>query len=383
VELLERETHFAMLDTWLEEVRRSGRGQMVLLGGEAGAGKTALVRAFGERHRSAAVLVGGCEALFTPRPLGPLVDIAAEVGGELAELTDRGASAGEVLVALGRALRGVSVVVVEDLHWADEATLDVVHLLGRRVASIPALVVATYRDDELGRDHPFRVVLGQLGAAHRVTVGPLSPGAVARLAAAQGIDGAVLHSRTGGNPFFVTEVLARGGVSMPGSVRDAVLARAARTPAAARRLLEAVAVARPRAEIWLLERIAADDLSELEACLGSGMLRAEADAVGFRHEIARAAIEDELPPDRRVGLHRAALAALAGRAEPARLATTPRPPTTASLCSSTPRRRGSGRHGSVRIVRPPPTSPPRCSARVTSSRRGERRCSNGGPRSAS
>ena len=122
------------------------------------------MRAFGERHRSVAVLAGGCEALFTPRPLGPLLDIAAEVGGELAELTERGASAGEVLAALGRALRGPSIVVLEDLHWADEATLDVVQLLGRRVARMPALVIATYRDDELGRDHPLRVVLGELGA---------------------------------------------------------------------------------------------------------------------------------------------------------------------------------------------------------------------------
>ena len=114
---------------------------------------------------------------------------------------------------------------------------------------MPALVIATYRDDELERDHPLRVVLGELGGAHRMTVEPLSPGAVARLAAAHGVDGAGLYARTGGNPFFVTEVLARRGASTPGSVRDAVLARAARLSAPARRLLEAVAVARPRAEI--------------------------------------------------------------------------------------------------------------------------------------
>ena len=321
MELLEREKHLAMLEASLAEVRDTGSGRMLLLGGEAGAGKTALVRAFGERQRSVAVLAGACEALFTPRPLGPLLDIAAEVGGELAEVTERGASAGEVLGALGRAIRGPSVVVLEDLHWADEATLDVVHLLGRRAARMPALVIATYRDDELEREHPLRIVFGDLGtAAHRVTVEPLSPGAVARLAAAHGVDGAALHARTGGNPFFVTEVLARRGAGTPGSVRDAVLARAARLRAPTRRLLEAVAVARPRAEIWLLERIAAEELPELEACLASGMLRAEGDAVGFRHEIARATIEDELSPDRRVALHRAALAGLVGRSEPARLA---------------------------------------------------------------
>ena len=185
-----------MLDGWLADVRAGGRGRLVLLAGEAGVGKTALVGAFGERHPSVAVLAGGCEALFTPRPLGPLLDIALEVGGELAELTERGASASEVLVALGRALRGPSMVVLEDLHWADEATLDVVQLLGRRVARMPALVIATYRDDELTRDHPLRVVLGELSGAQRMTVRPLSQAAVARLAAQHGVDGAVLHAHT-------------------------------------------------------------------------------------------------------------------------------------------------------------------------------------------
>ena len=187
MELIEREEHFAALDGRLAEVRAGERGQIVLIGGEAGVGKTALVRAFGERQRSVAVLVGGCEALFTPRPLGPLLDIASEVGGELAEVTERGASAGEVLMALGRALRGPSIVVLEDLQWADEATLDVVQLLGRRVVGMPALVIGTYRDDELEGDHPLRVVLGELRGAHRLTVGPLSAGAVARLAAPHGV----------------------------------------------------------------------------------------------------------------------------------------------------------------------------------------------------
>ena len=142
---------------------------MVLLAGEAGVGKTALVRAFGERQPSVAVLAGGCEPLFTPRPLGPLLDIAAEVGGELAELTERGASAGEVLVALGRARCAAR----RSSSWRictgptrRRSISCSCSAAGWR--GMPALVIATYRDDELARDHPLRVVLGELRAAHRM-----------------------------------------------------------------------------------------------------------------------------------------------------------------------------------------------------------------------
>ena len=311
------------------------------------------------------MLTGGCEALFTPRPLGPLLDIAAS-RRRPDVATERGASAGDVLGGAGRAR--LTIVVLEDLHWADEATLDFVQLLGRRVAGMPALVIATYRDDELGRDHPLRVVLGQLSAAHRMHVAPLSAGAVARLARRTGSTARRCTLAPGGNPFFVTEVLARGGASTPGSVRDAVLARAARLPAPARRLLEAVAVARPRAEIWLLERIAPDELPELEACLASGMLRAEGDAVGSG---TRSRARRSRTSSRPTG----ASPCIARRwprwpGAPSRRGSriTPRPPTTAPPCSSTPRRRASGRRGSAPTARPPPTSPPRCGTRTASSR---------------
>ncbi len=113
----------------------------MLLAGEAGVGKTALVRAFCERHPGVPVLTGACDALFTPRPLGPLLDIAAESGGELQALAERGPPPAELLAALARSLRSPRILVLEDLHWADEATLDVLRLLARRVAGLPALVI--------------------------------------------------------------------------------------------------------------------------------------------------------------------------------------------------------------------------------------------------
>ena len=113
-----------------------------------------------------------------------------------------------------------------------------------------------------------------------------------------------------GNPFFVTEVLASGKASIPSTVRDAVLARAARLSAGARKLLEAVAIAPPQVELWLLEELAGDDVGRLEECLTSGMLTSESDAVAFRHELARLAVEESLPPNRTLSLHRQAVSAL-------------------------------------------------------------------------
>jgi DNA-binding CsgD family transcriptional regulator len=326
-ELLERSAELAALDECLAAVGAGG-GRLVLVGGEAGIGKTALVRAFCERASAPRVLWGACDALFTPRPLGPLLDVAEQVGGELARLAEAGTTPTALVAALAQELRRRprTIVVLEDLHWADEATLDSVRLLARRIDALPALVLATFRD-ELERDHPLRIVLGELPtgrSTERLALAPLSIDAVATLARSQGVDADELHERTAGNPFFVTEVLGAGGAEVPDSVRDAVLARAARLDAGARALLGAVAIVPSQAEVWLLEALAGEHVGRLEACLAAGMLRAERDAVAFRHEIARVAIEETLPPDRRVGLHRAALAALLDargrRHDPARLA---------------------------------------------------------------
>jgi hypothetical protein len=314
-ELLERSVELSALDDHLDAVRAGRGGRLVLVGGEAGIGKTALVRAFCERVADLRVLWGACDALHTPRPLGPVLDLTDQAGGELAALAEEGTSPAALVAALTKELRRrPAIVVLEDLHWADEATLDVLRLLARRIDGLGALVLATFRD-ELERDHALRIVIGEVTgpAVARLSPSPLSADAVARLAGSTGLDARELHVRTAGNPFFVSEVLASGGAEMPDSVRDAVLARAARLRPDARRLLEAVAIVPQRTELWLLESLAADDLGALEGCVTSGMLRADGGAVAFRHEIARIAIEETLPPDRALGLHRAALAALGGR----------------------------------------------------------------------
>jgi DNA-binding CsgD family transcriptional regulator/tetratricopeptide (TPR) repeat protein len=321
--LLEREEELRALTDLFDEAR-SGRGRLLFVSGEAGVGKSALVRSFCDELSGARVLAGACDALFTPRPLAPVADIAAEVGGSLAELVERGGRPYDVAGALLEELSRPAVLVLEDLHWADEATLDLLRLLGRRVGGTRALVVATYRDDELHANHPLLVVLGGLAGesgVDRMRLAPLSLEAVAQLAGPDDVDVGELFRRTGGNPFFVTEALASGGSELPPTVRDAVLARAGQLDPRARHVLEAVSIVPLRVGLWLLEALADGDIKRLDDCLASGMLVDEPGGIAFRHELARLAIEGSISPLRRVSLHRVALDALrADGADAARLA---------------------------------------------------------------
>lgn len=328
-ELLERSRELSELERQLEAIGPRANGHVVVVSGEAGIGKTTLLRAFRGAHASGPrFLWGACDPLFTPRPLGPINDVAEQAGGELDDLVTRGSKPFEIGASLLRELGArPSVLVMEDLHWADEASLDVLRLLVRRVETVPALVVASYRDDDLSPDHPFRMVLGELArhrSATRLGLERLSESAVATLAEPRGVDPRELYRTTTGNPFFVTEALAAEGERIPPTVRDAVLARVHQLSPPARGLLEAVAIGSQATEPWLLRALAPDFLSALDECLSAGMLTADGDAVAFRHELARLAIEESLPPERQRFLHRAALAALAepprGAPDPTRLA---------------------------------------------------------------
>jgi DNA-binding CsgD family transcriptional regulator/tetratricopeptide (TPR) repeat protein len=314
-ELLEREAALAKLEDAFTATQQ-GEGRMVLVAGDAGIGKTSLVRTFcSQREDGARVVVGWCDGLRTPRPLAPFVDIGAEIGERLEQVVAAGEDARSAFAALVDELRSgdETVVVIEDVHWADDATLDVLRLLGRRIEQLGSLVVVTYRADELRRTHPLRIALGDLATAAgivRLRLDPLSPEAVEELAAPYGIDAADLYAKTAGNPFFVTEVLASGSGEIPSTISDAVFARASRLGPAARALLDAVAIVPQRTELWLLEAIAVEALDALEECQASGILRPEGDAVAFRHELARLVVEESIDPHQRVDLHRAALQAL-------------------------------------------------------------------------
>ena len=312
--LLERDRQFADLAQWLEHAVEHS-GSIALIGGEAGVGKTALLHEFSHTHGRVRVLWGACDALFTPGPLAPLHDIARQAQGALSAAAASDASR-EVLfhAMLDELASAPALVVFEDLQWADEATLDLLKYLGRRIHQTRAMLALSYRDEEVGPRHPLRFVIGDLPLAHthRLTLAPLSEGAVTALAMRAGRSSKDLYCITGGNPFFVTEVLATDAGAIPPTVCDAVLARVARLPPAARELAELVCVVPGKTEDWLFNEAIAPDESAIESCLAIGMVRHD-DALAFRHELGRRALEDSLSQVHQQNLHARVLAALAAR----------------------------------------------------------------------
>jgi DNA-binding CsgD family transcriptional regulator/tetratricopeptide (TPR) repeat protein len=319
MDLLERAPLLEELSGVLAATAAGGR--VVLLAGEAGIGKSAVVRRFTEgQPADTRSLLGTCDPLLTPRALGPLHDIARQTDGRLAELLDSGGPREAVFAAFLDQLAqpsGRQVVVVEDAHWADEATLDLLVFLGRRMERTRALLLVTYRDDEVGPDHPLRGVLGALPqeVVHRARPEPLSEAAVAELARRAGRPATGLRELTGGNPLLVTEVLAAGDAGVPMTVHDLVLARLAGLPADAREVVRLVAVVPTRAELWLLEQAARPAPSAVEMGVSVGLLIVGPEAVGFRHELLRQAVEGSLSALARRELNRRVLEVLTGAPE--------------------------------------------------------------------
>lgn len=323
MDLLERETQREVIQNALSQVRQ-GHGSTVLVSGEAGVGKTSFVVDFVTPFRTAGLVFwGACDPLFTPRPLGPLYDIALQNIPELLDLLNSGANWLAVALALLKALRDnpeVTVVVFEDVHWADEATLDLLKYLGRRIEHTHTLLILTYREDEVGSEYPLQKMLGDFPTDHtiRLQLEPLSENAVAFLARKAGRPAREVFLATLGNPFFVTEVLRSRDDHIPKTVRDAVLTRAAHLPAPARDVLELASIIPGPASLWLLDSILQLAPSAVDACIEGGFLISSGDASSpaaftFRHELARQAIRESIKVGHSKELHQKILLALLER----------------------------------------------------------------------
>ena len=332
--LLERREQLRAVAGYLEEAA-AGLGRLVFVSGEAGIGKTSFVAtAAATAAGRARVAIGACDGSATPAPLAPLRDMLPTLP---AGVWSEDASRQDVFARVVDALRGAApgepyLLVVEDAHWADEATLDLVRHLARRIHGCRALVLVTYRPEDTHTGSALRILLGDTasaGGTRRIDLPALSPEAVAtlvterarELSGSVALDAGHLYDVTGGNAFFVTEVLSGDPTGVPPTVRDAVLARVARLPESARRALEIVALAGSRVESDLLEELLAEGLPAIDEPLSRGLLVPTGHDITFRHELGRLAVAGEVPAGRRIHIHRRLLTALEARgADPARLA---------------------------------------------------------------
>ncbi|HEX4525685.1 MAG TPA: AAA family ATPase [Gaiellaceae bacterium] len=307
MELLERDEALTALAQAHEAAAR-GCGRVVFVTGEPGIGKTALVTRFqNDLGPDARVLLGTCDDLSIPRPLGAFRDLAGCVSAELDEAIAAGAPPHDIhplLVAELELGRSPTVLILEDVHWADDATLDAITILGRRIGSLPALLVLTVRVGEAAPDHPLHAALGAIPAADSVFIelAPLSESTVVALA--DGAAGVDVYGATGGNPFYVSELLSYCDAGdLPPSVASAVLGRASRLELPARRLVELVSVVPRRIPISILAALVPDWPEAAEEPERRQLLEVGPRYVHFRHELARHAIAASIPVAARRRFH--------------------------------------------------------------------------------
>lgn len=308
--LVERTTYLNVLTDHYRNLTKNG-GHTVFLMGEAGIGKTSLVSHFIKEINTAHVYTGACDSLFTPRPLGPLYDIAGQTGGDFLSVLktekDRSIIFAAFLQQLATSVAPL-VLVIEDIHWADEASVDFIKFLARRITRFQCLFILTFRDEEIPVRHPLRSLFGELptGTFSKLHINSFSPEAVDKLARAVGYDsGEKIHSLTGGNPFYVTEILASPGHDIPERVKDSILTVFHSKNDDIQSWWELLSVLPSRVEIHLLDRITFDSpIGSLEECLQSGVIVRRNDFISFKHELFRIAIEQSLSIYKRKGLHK-------------------------------------------------------------------------------
>lgn len=309
MDLLERETELSVLREAFASAA-GGEGRAVAVSGESGAGKSALVSEALAVSARVRVMRGQCDPLGTPRPLGPLRDLGLPGLDDLVRSDVRLSDIGEHAYAALTA--EPTIVVIEDIHWVDEASAEVLRFLARRVQAAPLVLVVTYRDTEIGPRHTARPLLGDVAVLDgfaSIALAPLSVEGVARLVADTGLDPERVHALTGGNAFFVTQVAKEPGRPLPTSVRDAVLARTTEVGPDDLEVLQLISCAPDRLDDRLLPRVGVD-LPTLRRLDQTALLDRDEHGLVFRHELARLAIESTIPPGGAVELHQRLLEAL-------------------------------------------------------------------------
>ncbi|HEX9252840.1 MAG TPA: AAA family ATPase [Ignavibacteriaceae bacterium] len=304
--LLERDQFISDLSALFERIKNEN-GFIVSISGEAGIGKTSLVEHFTNSYKDQAqILWGSCDDLFTPRPLAPLYDIADQLNSKITEQLDSGSPRPSIFSNLLKEIhnRVPKIIVIEDMHWADESTLDFLKFLGRRINKTQALLIITYRDDEIKSDHPLKLALSNLPSNYlkRIKLSPLSENTVNTLALKYGRKDSELYTKTGGNPLLVTEVLANEQQETSTTIKELFTSKLKRLTLDGRSIVEMFSVIPGKVEKWLAQKLI-NDLSKVDEILDCGILKSEGDSYLFRHELSRIAIEDSLSESKRINLN--------------------------------------------------------------------------------
>jgi DNA-binding CsgD family transcriptional regulator/tetratricopeptide (TPR) repeat protein len=320
-QLIERDEYLSVLGDILRRAM-DGSGRVVVVSGEAGIGKTSLLRKFVHvQPKSRSTYWGSCDALFTPIPLGPMQEIASRLDAELARQLESGAKPGKIfarLLAVLEAHKQLPILVIEDVHWADTSTLDLIRFLGRRITSLRALLLLSLRSDEVTRDHPIWRAIGEISptSIRRLEIAPLTRDGVRQLVKGSSLDVEHLHRLTGGNPFFASELISsqKDGSSLPASIKEALRSRRARIGKSANAMLDVISIFPSSPPEWLLTPMLRKASPRCaEECIAVGLLvRGENGELRFRHDLARLAVLEDIPTRSRQSLHARAVDALKG-----------------------------------------------------------------------
>ncbi len=305
MELIERTEFLALLQTQLKNIGE-GEGHCVFVSGEAGIGKTSLVKTFREENKGECLIYqGACDALFTPRPLAPLYDIMWQVNSDLWPNSHTVEARSELFAGFFRELsnqKEKTIIVFEDIHWADEATLDFIKFFARRISQLRCLFILTYREDEIHTRHPLKNVLGQLppDSFTRLKLTPLSRPAVEKMAEERGYNGEDVYSISGGNPFYVNEILASYSVGVPDNIKDSILSVYNRQDEKTKYVWEILSILPTGFDIKYLEKTEPSYSASIQKSLDTKILILKEGILFFKHELYRRTIEASLSPLTRI-----------------------------------------------------------------------------------
>ncbi len=309
MELIERDGFLDLLQTQLNNTA-AGEGHCLFISGEAGIGKTTLVKAFLKQQADSCLIYqGACDALFTPRPLAPLHDILWHVSKDRwpvsTILEERSALFANFFQELSTKEKQL-LIVFEDIHWADEATLDFIKFFARRISQLPCLFILTYRDDEIHSRHPLRNVLGQLppDSFTKISITPLSKQAVEKMAMEKGYSGEDVYSISGGNPFYVNEILASYSPGVPDNIKDSILSVYDRQEEGTRHAWQICSVIPEGLEVNRFAKIRTSWDEAVDHCFAMNVIIVKNNKVVFKHELYRRTIEESLSPFKRIELNK-------------------------------------------------------------------------------